>query len=172
MKVLSISQRPGLCLLNVLTSIRAPRTAQEWSAYYDLRWRVLRAPWHQPPGSEKDEFEQDAIHRMIINDKQQVIAIGRLQQLADSIAQIRYMAVENDSKGQGFGSQILASLEEAAKASHNKSIQLHARETATGFYQKYGYTLIEASHTLYGQIKHFLMEKSLDIEKNITNNHS
>ena len=37
--------------------LRPPETAEEFDAYYNLRWMVLRAPWNQPTGSEKDEYE-------------------------------------------------------------------------------------------------------------------
>jgi ribosomal protein S18 acetylase RimI-like enzyme len=38
---------------------------------------------------------------------------------------------------------------------------LHAREIAIGFYQKLGYQMIEKSHLLFGEIQHYLMEKTL-----------
>jgi len=144
----------------VFPPAREPQTAKEWLAYYDLRWRVLRAPWQQPKGSEKDELEDTAIHRMIV-DNNMVIAIGRLHFIDDGTAQIRYMAVDADYEKQGLGKQILFSLEQTAKQQQINKILLHARENATGFYEKHGYTCIKPSHTLYGEIKHFLMEKNL-----------
>ncbi|MEJ2362384.1 MAG: thioesterase, partial [Gammaproteobacteria bacterium] len=36
---------------------KSPQTKQEWQAYFDLRWRILRAPWQQARGSERDDLE-------------------------------------------------------------------------------------------------------------------
>ena len=36
--------------------IRSPSQTSEYNAYYSLRWQVLRAPWKQAKGSEKDEL--------------------------------------------------------------------------------------------------------------------
>ena len=42
---------------------RSPRTGQEWQHYYELRWRILRAPW-QAHGPERDETDETSTHRM------------------------------------------------------------------------------------------------------------
>ena len=31
-----------------------PKTKEDFKKYYDLRWRILRKPWNQPRGSEKE----------------------------------------------------------------------------------------------------------------------
>lgn len=33
---------------------------ENFEEYYYLRWKVLRKPWNQPIGSEKDELEKTA----------------------------------------------------------------------------------------------------------------
>jgi hypothetical protein len=45
--------------------IRSPETVEEFMQYYELRWRLLRKPWNQPKGSEKDEKEDEAFHKHI-----------------------------------------------------------------------------------------------------------
>ena len=42
-----------------------PVSPDQWQAYYQLRWQVLRAPWQQTPGSEQDELEAQAHHFML-----------------------------------------------------------------------------------------------------------
>ena len=132
----------------------------DFEKYYDFRWRMLRKPWHQPEGSEKDELENVAIHRMILDQANQVIAVGRLHIAGENSAQIRYMAVSPDHKKQGLGNAILHSLEQAAAMNTDvQSLFLHARENAVAFYEKHGYKIEKASHLLYGDIQHFLMKK-------------
>ncbi len=75
--------------------MRAPRPP-EWDAYYDLRWRVLRAPWDQPRGSERDPLDADACHRLAVTAGGAVIGCGRLHRDPDAPAWgvLRYMAVD------------------------------------------------------------------------------
>jgi len=42
--------------------IRSPKTDKEWVEYYDLRYRVLRQPWNQPIGSERNEGDASEQH--------------------------------------------------------------------------------------------------------------
>lgn len=139
---------------------REPRTSEEWRAYYNLRWQVLRAPWQQPRGSEKDELDDEALHHMIIDD-QQVIAVGRVHFIDAHTAQIRYMAVDPEYEKRGYGKQLLLSLEKSVKENNIHEIILHARESVTGFYEKQGYIIIKPSHTLFKKIKHYLMVKKI-----------
>lgn len=140
---------------------RAPRTKKEFEQYYYLRWQVLRAPWSQELGSEQDDIEQQAIHRCIIDQEQNIIAVGRLHFVEQHKAQIRYMAVSDEARGKNLGSQMLACLEKIAKKRGASSIELNAREVALGFYQQKGYQVTEKSHLLYEDIQHYLMVKSL-----------
>lgn len=45
--------------------VSTPQSSEDWQAYYQLRWQVLRAPWGEPRGSEQDDMEQDSEHRFI-----------------------------------------------------------------------------------------------------------
>jgi len=140
--------------------IRQPQNSQEWDQYFELRWHILRQPWQQPPGSEKDELEKHSIHRLAMRDNK-IIAVGRLHFTDDSQAQIRYMAVAKGYQRKGLGKLILNSLEQVAREKDIKSISLNARETAVPFYQSYNYQLAEQTHTLYNSIKHYRMYKLL-----------
>ncbi|MCS6905603.1 MAG: GNAT family N-acetyltransferase, partial [Bacteroidia bacterium] len=113
--------------------IHPPRNEQQWQAYYDLRYRVLRQPWQQPRGSERDELEEDAIHAALWQGEK-LLAVGRAHWLNPSTAQIRYMAVEPAYQGKGHGAAILHYLEAQVKVNGGEWIQLNARESALQFY--------------------------------------
>lgn len=98
---------------------------------------------------------------MICDETNKVIAVGRLHYLDARTAQIRYMAVVETCRQRGFGSRILRALETAARSAGCTDIYLQARESSLPFYQKAGYQLIEISHVLYKEIKHFKMCKNL-----------
>jgi N-acetylglutamate synthase-like GNAT family acetyltransferase len=141
--------------------IVTPQSPAQFEAYYDLRWRILRAPWHQPRGSEQDELEADAAHRMIVDDSGKVIAAGRLHVVTEKLGQLRYMAVDEDYRKLGLGKKLLEVLEQAAQQQGLKQLMLHAREPVVGFYRHHGYRLIGQSHTLFGEIVHYEMHKRL-----------
>ncbi|MEJ2142957.1 MAG: GNAT family N-acetyltransferase [Gammaproteobacteria bacterium] len=141
--------------------ISSPSTEKEWNAYYDLRWEILRKPWYQPKGSEKDELEDSSIHKIILNQDDQILASGRIHFTGKNTAQIRYMAVLPEYRDMGLGTMILNALEEEALKHIAREIILHARESAVAFYEKHGYKIEKASHLLYGDIQHFLMKKKL-----------
>lgn len=139
--------------------IKQPETKKEFEAYYDLRWRVLREPWQQPAGSEKDELENESFHVMAVDENENVVGVGRLHFNNDNEAQVRYMAIAPEYEKQGIGSLILEALEKQVKENNCETIVLHARENAVGFYQKKGYELFKKSHLLFDSIQHFRMRK-------------
>ncbi len=140
--------------------VRPPKTVGEFKAYYELRWRLLRKPWNQPKGSEKDEKEDEAFH-IIAKEKGKVIGVGRLHFNSEEEAQVRFMAVEREYQGKGIGRRILRRLEERAKENGAKRITLNARKNALEFYKKNDYNIVEKGHTLFGSIEHYKMEKTL-----------
>ncbi len=140
--------------------IKEPKTKVEFEQYYDLRWRILRKPWNQPSGSEKDEKENESIHIMVIhNDK--VIGCGRGHFNSSTEAQIRYMAVDEDFQGKDVGTKMLKALELRLIKKEAKTIILNARENAVKFYLKHNYKIIEKGNTLFDVIEHFKMEKEI-----------
>ena len=140
----------------------APQSITEFEHYYDLRWRILRAPWQQPRGSERDHHDDNAIHAMALNDEGHIIGVARLHQINNTTAQIRYMAVENGWQRSGIGDALLRYLEAQARALGVRLIKLNARENSVEFYTKRGYQITGPGHLLYGEIKHQILEKPLD----------
>lgn len=142
-------------------SVTTPETKLDFKHYYHFRWQMLRAPWQQAAGSEQDDLETNAIHRMIKNEHGEVIAVGRLHKTSQSQAKIRYMAVADSCQGKGLGKLIINALEQEAIKQGVNEIELNAREVALTFYLKLGYQQIEKSHVLYDEIQHFRMLKNL-----------
>jgi len=140
---------------------KAPQSFEEYEAYYQFRWEMLRKSLGQPLGSEQDGLEEQSFHRMILDNNNQILAIGRLHQVNQYQAQIRYMAVAPNSQGQGLGRQIITAIEGLAKQLGVKEILLNARATAIGFYQKCAYENQGFSHLLFDEIKHFTLLKKL-----------
>ncbi len=139
--------------------VKEPQSEDDFRKYYELRWKILRKPWNQPRGSEKDELEDSSIHIMVCDEDDNLAGVGRAHFNSPGEAQIRYMAVEEGWQGKGVGMVILSELEKRSIHAGAKNIILHARDNAIEFYKKNGYKIIEESHTLFGEIKHYLMIK-------------
>jgi len=141
--------------------IRTPVNEQEWEQYYDLRYRILRKPLGQPLGSEKNEGDETGIHFALFENNQ-LMAIARLDHSGENTMQVRFVAVEENQQGKGFGKQIMIATEQKALELNAKKMILHARENAVPFYLGFGYTMVEKSHNLFGMVQHYLMEKGLN----------
>lgn len=141
--------------------ILTPVTEEDFSRYFDLRWRVLRAPWDQPRGSERDALEDQCWHRMACIDERIPLGVARLQRNSPEQGQIRYMAVEPAWRGRGAGRALVEALEMQARALGMNEIVLDAREESVAFYQRLGYEVLGPSHTLFGTIRHAAMRKRL-----------
>lgn len=143
-----------------LIDVREPSDAAELENYYDLRWRVLREPWSQVRGQERDEHEAGAIH-IGAWYQGRLVGVGRVHFFAAGDAQIRYMAVEPSMQGTGIGGQILEELERRAREAGAGRIVLNARDRALDFYRKHGYAVVHESEVLFNAIPHWEMEKML-----------
>lgn len=141
--------------------IRSPQNDTEWEAYFELRYNILRAPWGQAKGSEQTTDEAQHQHFAYFDDANQIIGVGRLDQTAPHVGQVRFMAVETNQQGNGIGKAIMDEIEAVCKTKGYLQIILNAREVALQFYQKLGYQMVEPSHLLFGEIQHYLMQKTL-----------
>jgi predicted GNAT family N-acyltransferase len=137
-----------------------PQTKEQFEAYYLLRYEVLRKPWGQIPGSEKDDQENECIHIMAVSNNE-CVGVCRLQFNSGTEAQLRYMGVSEKAQGMGIGKQLITFAEEKARQKKAENMILHARENAVKFYIACGYTIREKSYLMWGTIQHFLMEKNL-----------
>lgn len=142
-------------------SYKSPETEQEWRDYFALRWRILREPWQQPPGSERDEFEDEAVHIMALDKQNTITGIGRVHRFSTSSAQIRYMAAHPQHQRKGIGGQILQRLEKQAREWACQEIVLNARTMSLAFYLYHGYQITGEAPILFGSIAHKQMHKML-----------
>lgn len=140
----------------------APTTEEEWENYYEIRWQILRAPLQQPRGSEKDEYEQHAWHRMIIDESGKVVGVARLHLVSAEESQIRYMAVVEQHRRKGLATMMLESLEAIARQESVQRVILNARKSATNFYENLGYVVTGDAPEIFGSIPHVQMCKSLE----------
>ena len=136
-----------------------PKSHQEWTEYYQLRWKILRKPLGFKIGSEKDDLENVSTHRAIKKNNR-FIAVGRLHFIDKKTSQIRYMGVEEEFQKKGLGKLIVEEFERISIKKNIFKIILYSRESAVMFYRKLGFITIEKAYRLK-DVQHFLMEKLL-----------
>lgn len=157
MNVLSefIQQKSGQKII-----IAHPESEEELNQYYQLRHEILRAPWNQPPGSEKVNDDNEAIHLSLLIDDL-MIGVCRLHFNNADEAQIRFMGVKSEFRNQKLGDYLMVAAENISKSNHCKSIFLQARVNAVPFYERNGYHIEAKTFLLFDTIQHYAMRKNI-----------
>ena len=141
-------------------SIKSPENKEEWDSYLLFRWEVLRKPLGMSKDSLDDSIEDESFHLMGIDEEKNVIASGRVHFNSKNEAQIRYMAVDENFKRKGVGTEIVKELENYAISKGIVNMILNARENAISFYLSLGYEEVGPYQSDTG-IPHKTMKKSL-----------
>lgn len=140
-------------------TIEQPQGISEFEKYFDLRYRILREPWNQPRGSERDSNEDERHHYMLMDAFKNIAGVCCLQQNSETETQIRYMAMDKAYSGKRLGDLLLLASEKKTIELKASRIFLQARSNAVNFYKRNGYTLIEKTFLLFNSIQHYSMEK-------------
>lgn len=140
--------------------LKSPENKDEWERYLLFRWEMLRKPLGMSMDSLADSIEEESFHLMGIDEDGNVIASGRVHFNTSDEAQIRYMAVDDNFKRQGIGSEIVTELEKYALSKKAVTITLNARENAISFYLSLGYSEVCPYQSDTG-IPHKTMKKDL-----------
>jgi len=119
--------------------IRSPKTPNDWSKYDDFRLDILRKPLKLSHIPLKDNLEDISTHLMAVDNKDRVIACGRIHMNTSNEAQIRYMGVSLNHRRTGLGSNMICRLEDVGRVKGAKKIVLNARAEAIKFYESLGY---------------------------------
>ncbi|QPG05959.1 YiiD C-terminal domain-containing protein [Salinimonas marina] len=138
-----------------------PQTEEQLQAYFTFRWTYLRQPWNFPPGSEKDEYEQVAEHRMLVDGAGKIVACGRVHMNTAEEAQIRHIAVHADYHRRGLGQMILGALENVARDLGAVRAVTNSRETSIDFFSACGFVVEREAPNELGMLKRQQMVKKL-----------
>jgi GNAT superfamily N-acetyltransferase len=150
-------------------SIVDPQPDALWDAYIACRVRNLYTPYHLPASCADNDLDRprarkDVFHRAATLDGR-VSGVGRLDMQPDRekgpSAQLRYFAVDGETRGSGIGRALMAEFEQIAREWGARYLWMEARQEAVGFYERCGYGDIGVGPTKWGVIPHRLLEKSL-----------
>lgn len=131
----------------------------EYELEKQLRNRVLRAPLGLTLSGQdlRDEDAQD--HLVAMDGEGRVIGCALIV-FAGNTARIRQMAVDEQHRGLGIGTELVRAAENVIRAHNVRTVTLHARVSARGFYERLGYV---ASSGIFTEVTvpHVKMEKLL-----------
>ena len=104
----------------------------------DLRNRILREPLGVTWTAEERAAEKIDRHFGLF-DESGLIACVVVKDLGNATVKIRQMAVEPDQQGSGVGRALMEGVEVQLREDGVERVELNARDTAVGFYEKLGY---------------------------------
>jgi N-acetylglutamate synthase-like GNAT family acetyltransferase len=145
-----------------MIKILSPKTREEFKAYYDLRYKVLREPWGLPKGTEKDDYEPISDHYMAVDEKSgEILGVVKLFEKEPGIGWFSHLAVATSRQRQGIGKQLLDLAESRARERGFTALGCLARLNTTAFFEKEGYRVIGLPVHYLGTTQVVWMEKSL-----------
>lgn len=132
------------------------------TAYHDmvqLRLKLLRKPLGLQFTVE--DLESDRHDILIASyEEDELLGCCMLKPVNDEQVRLRQMAVRDDQQHKGIGASIIAFAENIARDKGFRYIIMHARDTAIGFYEKFGYQ-IDGDGFTEVNLPHHRMKKKL-----------
>ena len=123
-----------------------------------LRTAILRTPLGKTLSREDTDGEETQQHFGCFSD-QDLLACAVIKAVTEGLcAKLRQMAVADSAQGKGVGKKLIAEIENNLRKKGFKELELSARKTAQGFYEKLGYQA-GGDYYLEQGIEHIKMQK-------------
>ena len=132
---------------------------KEYKQMVALRYQILRQPLGLSFSNEELEQEKDALLIAAFDDDE-MLGCCMLSPLNNQTLRVRQMAVQNNLQGKGIGASLMSFVETLARDKGYKHLKMHARITAIGFYEKFGYK-VNGDPFIEVGIPHHVMEKMI-----------
>jgi len=132
---------------------------REYQQMVKLREDILRKPLGFSFLPAELEAEKDNMLIAAFEDDR-MLGCCMLVEESPGIIRLRQMAVLNDLQGKGIGRALIQFAENIARDHGYKTIIMHARKHAIGFYEKVGYKT-RGDEFIEVSIPHLAMEKQL-----------
>jgi predicted GNAT family N-acyltransferase len=105
---------------------------------FKIRVEVFVMEQNVPLELEMDEYDDSAIHVVVLNDNADVVGCGRLI-IHNSVAKIGRVAIKKEYRKNNYGKAICEELIKIAMQENAEEITLGAQLAAVGFYKKIGF---------------------------------
>jgi ribosomal protein S18 acetylase RimI-like enzyme len=124
-----------------------------------LRLDILRKPLGLSFTKEELDNEKNDI-LIAAFDEDDILGCCILTKIDNTRIRLRQMAVQKNLQGKGIGESMISFAENIARDKGYKILTMHARDTAIGFYEKYGY-VVKGAQFVEVKTEHHVMEKVL-----------
>jgi N-acetylglutamate synthase-like GNAT family acetyltransferase len=132
---------------------------KEYTQMVNLRHEILRKPLGLSLSQEQLAKEKEDILIAAFEDDQ-MLGCCILTPIDKDCLRLRQMAVQNKLQGKGIGESIMNFAENLARDKGYKTLMMHARDTAIGFYERFGYK-VKGDMFIEVNVPHHIMEKRL-----------
>jgi len=133
--------------------------SKEYQKMVQLRNEILRKPLGLDFSQQELETEKgDILIGAFEDDK--ILGCCMLVKQDEKSVRLRQMAVLNNLQGKGIGRALMIFAENIARDRGYRKIIMHARKTASGFYERLGYK-VSSEEFKEVTIPHYIMEKNL-----------
>ena len=124
-----------------------------------LRYEIMRKPLGLSFSAEELAKEKNDL---LIGafDEEEMTGCCILTDISNGNVKLRQMAVLKNMQGKVVGQTIIQFAENIARDKGYQTLTMHARDTAIGFYEKYGYK-VEGEGFMEVNIPHHIMQKKL-----------
>ena len=145
-----------------MITIKTPQTRDDFKAYYELRYKVLRAPWGQPKDTEKDDYEPISQHFMAIDDANgKVVGVIKMFEKTVGVGWVSHLAVDPGYQKKGVGRLLMDSVELAAREKGFHVIGCMSRLNTTAYFERLGFSTAGLPTHYFGTTQVLWMEKEL-----------
>lgn len=145
-----------------MIQIKTPQTREEYKAYYDLRYRILRQPWAQARGTEKDDYEPISHHFMAVDtDSGEVVGVIKIYEKEPGVGCFSHMAVAGVRQRQGIGKLLMDAVEAYANETGYARLGCYSRLNTTLYFEKVGFRIAGLPTHYFGTTQVVWMEKEL-----------
>jgi predicted GNAT family N-acyltransferase len=132
---------------------------KEYRQMVDLRYEILRKPLNLSFDDEELDREKSDI-LIAAFEEEKMLGCCLLTEVQKGCVRLRQMAVQNNLQGKGIGASMMNFAEHVARDAGYKKLIMHARKSAIGFYEKFGYK-VSGEEFIELSIPHCIMEKKL-----------
>ncbi len=131
----------------------------EYEMMLRLRYDLLRKPLGLSFDPKELEKEKNDVLMGAFEDDR-MLGCCLLTQIDPKTVRLRQMAISNNLQGKGIGRALMVFAENIARDMGYHVLMMHARVTATGFYEKFGFVKKDGQF-IEITIPHVVMEKAL-----------
>ncbi|HZH58373.1 MAG TPA: GNAT family N-acetyltransferase [Metabacillus sp.] len=122
-------------------NIQHVTTKEQLEDAFFVRNTVFVDEQQVPAEEEIDQFEDEAEHVVLYDDRQKPVGAGRVR-IVDGIGKLERICVLSTSRKNGAGRIIVEKLEELATQQAVRRLKLNAQTHAIPFYEKLGYEVV------------------------------